>query len=264
MNSRFSIQWRLILRTLPILVLAATASCKRDNAGPIRVLEPLILDTADGFQLSGSLYRVDKASPPTLILLHMYQSDKKVWRLFAQEAQRRGYMCLAFDMRGHGQSRSENWKPDSLLDPLSDGDLLNAKDDIALIKKQALESGGDPDNIFLIGASIGANLALSYAKDDSEIPGVVLLSPGLKYKNIVIEETIKEFGRRPVFIAAGEGDNYSASSSRTLKKSAPGYSDLKLYPGTAHGTDMLDVYPSLIDEIFQWLEPIITKNPTQD
>jgi len=84
-----------------------------------------------------------------------------------------------------------------------------------------------------------------------------MLSPGLTYKNLAIEKAMTELSDRPVLIMAAEGDSYAASSSATLKAAAPGYSELRTYKGTAHGTDLLSAHRTVIPQILQWLEPIV-------
>lgn len=76
-----------------------------------------------------------------------------------------GYAVLAIDLRGHGQTGgSIDW-------PQVDDDLprvwayLTGRDDV------------DPARTAIIGASIGANLALRTAANLPQVRGVVLLSP---------------------------------------------------------------------------------------
>ncbi len=238
--------------------LCTLSGCKGGTAHTDPPPEEVVLRTADGFSLPGDLYVPDGiARPSGLILLHMYNSDRTSWEAFAQRARQDGFLCLAYDMRGHGHSTSDGWTPKSARDPWRDADVRDALDDIRYARDLLLERGANPDNLFIIGASIGANLALAYAKDDPSIQGVVMLSPGLTYKNLAIEKTMTELSDRPVLIMTAEGDSYAASSSATLKAVAQGYSELRTYKGTAHGTDLLSTHRMVIPQILQWLEPIV-------
>jgi len=222
-KSHTALSWLLILG-----LLVLQAGCKRTSELTGPPPEEVLLETSDGFSLPGDLYVPDGDTPPPgLILLHMYNSDKTAWEPFARHAQLQGMMCLAYDMRGHGRSHSANWKAKSSGDPWRDEDVRNALSDIRYAKSLLVARGADPENLFIVGASIGANLGLAYAKDDPDIQGVAMLSPGLVYKNLDIEDTITEIGDRPVLIMAAEGDSYAASSSATLKDKASGYSELR-------------------------------------
>ena len=84
----------------------------------------------------------------------------------------------------------------------------------------------------------------------------MLLSPGLEYKNIDIQEDMRENRRLPVLLMASEGDSYSAESIKKLKLLSPAYSETRTYAGSAHGTDLL-VKPQISTDILDWIKPII-------
>ncbi|MCH8156736.1 MAG: alpha/beta fold hydrolase [Nitrospinae bacterium] len=211
------------------------------------------LDTDDGYRIAVDLYSANGAQPPALILVHMLGSDRKAWRYLARRARAKGYTCAAFDMRGHGDSTRKDGShaPPSDFGPQ---DWLSVLDDIRAVKTLLLESGTNPDRLAIIGASIGANLALRYAVLDPDIQSVILLSPGLDYRGIATEKTIRALRKTPVLFMSGDGDRYAATSSATLETLAPGYSELRIYPGSAHGTDLLDTSDAALEQIFQWLE----------
>ena len=92
------------------------------------------------------------------------------------------------------------------------------------------------NNVAIIGASIGANIALNYAVKDDSVKAIILISPGLDYRGVKTEETIKQF-KNPILIIASQDDSYSADSSKTLN-SLNKNSELKIYDGSLHGTDL--------------------------
>lgn len=115
----------------------------------------------------------------------------------------------------------------------------------------------DPERTVLIGASIGANLALGQAAREPRIKGVVLLSPGLEYRGIKTADPMQAYGQRPVLIVAAEGDSYAADSSRKLNDLAQGAHHLEMFRGNAHGTDLLSAQPELRWLILEWLEKML-------
>jgi acetyl esterase/lipase len=112
----------------------------------------------------------------------------------------------------------------------------------------------DPARISLVGASIGANLALKVGAADPRIENVALLSPGLDYKGLLTEAAVEAYGKRPIFIAVSREDAYSSKSSLLLDASAKGKHFLQIYTGAGHGTKMFAKEPGLETSLQSWLD----------
>jgi alpha-beta hydrolase superfamily lysophospholipase len=153
-----------------------------------------------------------------------------------------GYAVVAIDMRGHGRTGGEiNWE--------------KAEDDILRVWSYMTgHEDIDPSHSALIGASIGANMALVAAANQPEVNTVVLLSPGLNYFGVTTSDALEAYGQRPILIAASSEDTNSADSSQELVKVALGESKLLMYDGAGHGTAMLQKEPGLAKIILGWLD----------
>ncbi|NIL98484.1 MAG: alpha/beta fold hydrolase, partial [Planctomycetales bacterium] len=94
---------------------------------------------------------------PGVLLLHMLNSNRSVWEAFAAQLTDAGYVALAVDMRGHGETGGEReWE--------------KARDDLARAWRYlADQSDVDPGRTAVVGASIGANLALITAADEPAV-----------------------------------------------------------------------------------------------
>jgi pimeloyl-ACP methyl ester carboxylesterase len=242
------------MAVLPLFVLSSCGGPARNTA--LAPPQDFFLSTADGVQLTATLYPVRAPNPPGLVLVHMLGSNRGAWQPFALRAQQLGYLCIAFDLRGHGQSVTRNGETISYRAFDTDA-WLAALYDIDAARQALIEHGTNPDNLAVIGADIGANLALHYALQREDVPAVVLVSPGLDYKGIKTETQITEYGKRPVLLVTSEGDTYSASSCRALKRLAPGLCEIREYPGAAHGAAIFDASATALEEVFLWLRPII-------
>ena len=157
----------------------------------------------------------------TFILLHGLGSTKNEWQSFAIKLQQNGYGFLAYDARGHGESiYYVNKKTIDYKTFIGEEGALNwAKmptDVEYAINYLKANSPKKTLKIGIIGASLGANVALVYSGINKDISQLVLLSPGLNYANVKTEESIKAFIKRPVFIAASPGDTYAYKSSQIL------------------------------------------------
>ncbi len=200
-----------------------------------------MVTAADGLRLVGTFSPGAGAGPrPAVLLLHMLGSNREAWAPLAPELADVGYSVLALDMRGHGETGGA---PDWTL----------AGDDLTRVW-QVLSGRPDVDagRTAIIGASIGANLALVVAAEIPAVRTVVLLSPGLDYRGVQTEAAMTAYGDRPVLIVASAEDGYAADSSRRLAGLAPGAA-LTIYEGAGHGTTMLIREPGLTDLILDWL-----------
>jgi dienelactone hydrolase len=222
-----------------------TADTSGEGAAIIGIQEEL--ETTDGLVLIGTFYAPEDVEPPWpgVILLHMLWSDRSAWDEYAIELASNGFAVFTLDMRGHGETGGEvNW------------DL--AKEDIQLIwDTLASNPNIDPGRIGIVGASIGANMALVSGADEPDTRTVVLLSPGLSYAGVETTDAMVGYGERPVFIAASQEDTYSANSSEKLYELAIGESRLDMYQDAGHGTFMLENQPELGGEIIVWMQEFL-------
>lgn len=229
----------------PLPEITATSDEPEEEASITGVREEL--ENPDGLVLVGTLYApVDSEPPwPGVILLHMLWSDRTVWEDYAHELAGNGIAVFALDMRGHGETGGEvNW------------DL--AEEDIQFVWENLSDRPDiDANRTGIVGASIGANMALISGENEPQIRTVVLLSPGLSYAGVETSDAMVAYGERPVFIVASEEDTYSADSSRKLHELAVGDSRLEMYQGAGHGTNMLENEPGLGAEVIEYLKEFL-------
>ncbi|MCK5861025.1 MAG: alpha/beta fold hydrolase [Candidatus Hydrogenedentes bacterium] len=194
-------------------------------------------------------------APPGILLLHRYGGNRKLWEQVASILQQQGIMVLALDLRGHGDSSTKLGNSIHYRQ-LPDDSWMQVLQDIRAAKKVLLEKGVDSHSIVIAGEGLGAALALHYALEDSDIQGVVMVSPGLDLLGIPTEEAIKQLDDCPTLLCASEGDSYAATSASALNQSAPVYSELRIWSGTAHGVDLFAAHPESIVFVAQWLRTI--------
>ena len=203
----------------------------------------VVIEAADGLALVGT-YAVsaDASQPgPGVLLLHMLGSDRTAWAAVTVDLTAAGYAVLALDMRGHGETGGDlNWD-------LAQDDLLRAWGFLSGLPEV------DENRTAVIGASIGANMALITGAAEPAIRTVILLSPGLDYNGLATEPAMAAYGGRPLLVVASQDDAYAATSSQTLIEQATGLAELKMYTGSAHGTSIFAPNPELTLLILEWL-----------
>jgi dienelactone hydrolase len=219
---------------------APTATSEPEPSGPP---DPVDVDVpgAGGLTLKGTFYGAVPNAAPSVLLLHMRLQTRATMDELARRLQAVGIASLAIDMRGHGETGGEE---DWLLasqDITAAYEWLGARDDV-----DASRLGG-------VGASIGANLIMVLGASDPTVDAIGLLSPGFDYFRVEIGGAMLLYGDRPALLAATELDGYSAQTVRTMADQAIGPVELLVYSGSAHGTDMFDTDPGLIDAIVDFL-----------
>ena len=222
--------------------------------------ERVVFTSEDGVLLVGSYYKPrigTSISTPSVILLHMLGMDRSTWDKFAQKLTQNGYAVLSVDLRGHGESIKQANHTIS-YQSFMPKNFKNMTLDVKAAKKYLIEGRkANPNQISIIGASIGANLALNYAASDHSIKSVILLSPGLNYRGISTLDAIMKY-KNPIYIVTTEDDSESAKDSKILCEKITCAENLKIFENTnVHGTDMLSdkmVGSKLQNIILSWLD----------
>ena len=181
--------------------------------------EEIKFKTSDGCSISAS-YGAPAGGKLVFVNVHGLGSGKGEWAPFEKLLKMRGLGWLSLDLRGHGQNLScEGQGTDYRT--FSAGDWNAASKDIAAavfwLKKRRISAS----NIVLCGASVGANLVLKAAAENFLKPaGVIMLSPGLTYAGVGIEEYFHRPLPFPLLLAASPDDNYAWQSSLRLVETA--------------------------------------------
>jgi len=202
---------------------------------------PMMITAGDGLVLQATFYGPAARPAPAVLLLPMQDRDRGSWTLLAERLQAAGYAVLTVDLRGYGETGGQpDWR--------------QAQDDVRAALAMLSElSGVNRSQLIVIGAGIGANLGLNLCAETSGCAATVLLSPGLDVQGITTAEAMGRLGARPVLIISGENDNNNPADSVTLGSLARGDHQLVIVPISAHGTDLFDAQPGLLDQIAQWL-----------
>jgi len=238
----------------PTFKIAIIAACCLMTVMALAAGKPSRFVTEDGVEIVGSMWMPESGKAPAVILLHMLGRTREDWNGFAEELLKNGYAVVSIDLRGHGESVKTKDGKTLNYKQFTDSDYRNMVMDVAPVLQFLREDQRvDGNRIAIIGASIGANVALKVAASDPDIAAVVLLSPGKNYRGVTTEGAMIEYGQRPVLIAVSEEDSIAATSSRRLKELAQGDSNLIMYKNAGHGTRMFDTEADIAEQIVKWL-----------
>lgn len=184
--------------------------------------ETVVIPSSDGLEIQADYYASE--SGKAVLLLHMLNGRRRDWASLIPYLTEQGYAVLAVDLRGHGDTGGRQ-------------DWALAEEDVQVAVAWLREQGSD--QVAIIGASIGSNLALRGMANDENVVTAIALSPGLDYRGVTTDDAIETIDRRPVLFVAERLDSYSSTSVIELFNNAKGKVQVHLGTGSAHGTAML-------------------------
>lgn len=209
-------------------------------------MEKTTIITEDGVKIIGEYW--DANTTKAILLLHMMPATKESWHVITNDLNKQGYKVLTIDLRGHGESTETTTGETLNYRTFNDEEHQTSTLDVQAALKFLEQKGAR--EYAIIGASIGANLALIQASEDERVKNVVLLSPGLNYRGLKLEKTAQKF-KKPTLIIASQEDTYSANSSKTLHELIEN-SELIMLNNKGHGTNMF-TQPGLKQKIINWV-----------
>jgi pimeloyl-ACP methyl ester carboxylesterase len=229
----------LIVLTI-LLSVNAGVWAQRDAAAEI-----VTVQAADGLMLVGEFYAASDDQPaPSLLLMHMLGGRRSAWQALVPALTDAGYNVLTIDLRGHGDTGgAQDWQA-AERDVYTWLDWLSEQPSVL------------PDAFALVGGSIGSNLALIGCAYDLRCVTAVALSPGLDYRGVAVDQDVLDaMAERSLLLVAAQGDQYSADSVKILAGWSNGELGLQLYPGSAHGTNLVGTADApAVNLILHWLQ----------
>ncbi|MEW6253603.1 MAG: alpha/beta fold hydrolase, partial [Planctomycetota bacterium] len=166
--------------------------------------QPVSFHAADGVRIAADYYpppSAERGDAPAVILLHGYAADRKIWEPLIAPLHQAGFAVLALDLRGHGESATTTshqavQQRDPELFRAMQNDVLGAYDWLAA------RPGIDRARLALVGAGVGASVALQYAAHDRSVDALACLSPRLNDLGLDASgDTHQITGRRLLMIA---------------------------------------------------------------
>lgn len=209
--------------------------------------EKISFTTSDGVRLVSFYW--EATGDRAVILAHQFARDKSSWGDLPEKLRQAGFSVLALDLRGHGES-------DLNYHNLTPADFNKMTLDIAAARAFLNEKGKTKQ--YLVGASIGANLAL-LEKALGFFDKVVAVSPGLVFKGLNAEAAAqviagKDIAERSILLIAARDDGYSFSSNETLRQILGNKAETLEYQTGGHAADLLANQPVAKDAIIQFLK----------
>ncbi len=173
--------------------------------------ENVVLETSDDLKLVGSFYpprsKKKNAPAPAALLVHDAGANREQLDAIAQRLQKSGFGVLTLDLRGHGESRTDDidW---STLDERGRASLwqLAPRDLEAAASWLLGQKGIHSTNLSLVGYRAGCALVARHAEQDENVIGMMLLSPKAQDLGFDVERTMHNVNGLPTCIIDQKND----------------------------------------------------------
>jgi dienelactone hydrolase len=195
----------------------------------------------DGLRLVGQYYGTPGRVAPTVLLLHEYGATQQSWVTLVLALREAGYNVLTVDLRGFGLTGGTP-------------DWSRASADVAVwLQELSILPNVEKSRLSVVGAGVGASLALSGCALYGNCRSVVALSPTVADRGLQTDAAVTAYGPRPLLIISSSAASPSGIDSQTLDKLAAGPHQLQLYEGTAVGVNVLAAHSTALTLIVEWL-----------
>jgi len=197
----------------------------------------IAVTTTDGVALQAAQFGKGKHG---VVLVHDKGKTSEEWAFFAEKLAQNDLNVVAITLRGHGSAPAATTEdyPKMVADVAAAVAWLRAK---------------GATRVDVVGAGLGANLALHAAAADPSIASAVLLSPGLNLQGVTLASAVEGYGIRPLLVVASQEDSYSTRSGTYLEEKIRGEKKFELLENAGSGVKMLNRAPTLEGLLVSWL-----------
>src|SRR6185503_18869256 len=161
-------------------------------------METLSIKTSDNINIAGLVW--DAGSDRSVLLLHMMPATKESWIPLAEKLHAQNINVLAIDFRGHGESSGGDYEK---FTPEQHQKYYIDVEAAALY----LDKHFPDTELYLGGASIGANMALRYLSRHHESQKGFALSAGLDYYGVRAIDFVPDLSPNQTVLFVGSKDD---------------------------------------------------------
>jgi pimeloyl-ACP methyl ester carboxylesterase len=195
-----------------------------------------------GRVVEASLNEASQRPASAVVLVGMLGHSRNDWEAIAERLADARITTLAIDLPG-------SVVPD---DPAV---LARWSDDVrGAVSFLAGRAETKPGAVGVLGAALGASLAVVAAASDPQVRSLALISPTSDYRGLRIDNALRQYGARPAYMVASRQDPYAARSVRELAKNAPGIREVQMAEVAANGTTLLGREPDLVRLVIEWFQ----------
>jgi pimeloyl-ACP methyl ester carboxylesterase len=175
------------------------------------------------------------------VLVHGDQRSAQDWDRLIGLLSERGFRVLAPDLRGHGATGGA-------LEEASYASMpLDVRAAVAHLTAKGCRK------LALVGADVGAVLALQAAAAEPGVTNLVLLSPRLGGHGLKVTEALAGYSNRPVLLVSAKDDGSGARATSAMSERFTGTRQVIWVEGAAVGPNLFNDLATLEASLLAWL-----------
>ncbi|UCC43103.1 MAG: hypothetical protein JSU65_08095 [Candidatus Zixiibacteriota bacterium] len=252
--------------SIAVITLLTMSLSANETEDPFAEAEEKVYRTSQGTQLYAWLTHSDgHRQAPLVVLLHMREKDHESYGPFLTAMRNHVESdttqtlvmpyTLSFDMRGHGKSTrygrawlaAEDMRKPHWMDVPAE--LAEMTDTIIADSSYNI----DPERIYLVGASIGAQAAMLMTGHMKQTARVAMLSPTRNYFGLEIPETLYSYDGRMLIIIDKRDHRRFQQCTEMFQEHGRDNLELMTYSERLRGTDLIDGQPRAMADLIEWL-----------
>lgn len=213
-------------------------------------VKDITLTTTDDVMIRATLSKPENSSGAlaAIVLIHQGGSNRTEWASITETLVEQGYIVLAYDVRGHGDSD----RVDSIRKLFNDPDLA-PRDLQAALGYLREQSDVNNERLAVVGASIGANLA-ALASSEMDIKTAVAISG--KTSAIYNLSGKDSLAMQSVFYIASAGDQQGKRAQwavELFEQTAEPHQVKIVENSNEHGVGIFEDSPETLAQMLKWL-----------
>jgi len=189
--------------TAPTAPVTAAAPAPAAGAALADKATAVSLSTEDDLFVKATYFppKARSKQSPAALLLHDKGKTREELEETAEYLYKRGFAVMTIDLRGHGESETE----DVSFEDASDEDKktmwsLSSRDIEAAAAYLADQDGVHATNLSIVGIGSSASLAVRRALKDENVRAIVLVDPELETFEYDVVEGVTELGGLPTMV----------------------------------------------------------------
>jgi pimeloyl-ACP methyl ester carboxylesterase len=214
----------IIAIALAALGVAGTTSAEVARHPCVPKSAEIRFRAADGTRLAG--YRLGKGRK-AVVLAHQSRGDACQWSSYAKRLARLGYLVIAFDFRGYGDSQTRGGRA-----------AFRLAADVAAATRAARARGAQ--KVFVVGASMGGTAVLAAAANiRPTVSGVVNLSGPAFFTSLDALKLAPRLTVPALYVVGQFDSDFVPDAQRLYDAAASADKAIHVLPIAQHGVDLV-------------------------
>ena len=190
---------------VPTPLLPSVAGALDSTRGAKGDCQTVEITTEDKLKLKASWYPPRKKGRPVpgVVLIHDAGADRSTMGIIAERLRKDGFAVIAVDLRGHGESKTDDLDWNQLAEDEQKAQWAFAQRDVdATVDWILAQDNVHSTRLALVGHGAGCALAVRHMRDDDNAVAVALIEPRPKSYGFEVHKDLVDLEGLPTYVVA--------------------------------------------------------------